>query len=135
MACRSADAGAIALGAEAVVADVAADPNEQIHVVGKTALIQVKNAVGKNATDAICTVVSQAPWTFTARVVEMRRIPGLVRETLLFGPPAQFFSDIATWCGAATGLPQPCPGRSRDGQKGGCRENVNALVDVIGGLG
>ena len=73
--------------------------------------------------------------TFPAGVMEMCGIPGLVGEALLFSPPAQFFSHITTRCGAATGLPQAFPGSSGNSQKcGGC-ENVNAFVDVIGGLG
>ena len=105
MVCKSADAGAIALGAEAVVADVIAHPHKQIHVVGKTALIQVKDAVGKNAADAIGAVVAKTPQPFPAGVVEMRRVPGLIGKALLFGSPAQLFSYIATGCWAATGLP------------------------------
>ena len=58
MGCRSADAGAVALGAEAVVADVAADTHEQIHVVGKTALVEMKDAVSENAANAIGAVVA-----------------------------------------------------------------------------
>ena len=69
MGCRSADAGAIALGAEAVVSDVLADLHEEINVVGKTALIKVKDAVSKDAADAASAVVSKPPQPFPAGVV------------------------------------------------------------------
>ena len=135
MGCRSADAGSVALGAEAVVADVLAHLHEQIHVVSKTALVEVKDAVRKDAADSVCAVVAKAPKTLPAGVMEMGRIPGLVGEALLFGAPAQFFSHVAARSGAATGLFQPRPGRSGNGQKGWSRKHVNALVDVVGGLG
>ena len=61
MACKSADATAIALGAEAVVSDVVADLHEQINVVGKSTLIQVKYAVSKDAADPVSAVVAQTP--------------------------------------------------------------------------
>ena len=61
MACRSADARAVALGAETVVTDVFADLHEQIDVVCKTALIQVKDTLSKNAAYPVSAVVSKAP--------------------------------------------------------------------------
>ena len=69
MACRSADAGAEALGAEAVVADVVTHLHEQIHVVGKTALVEMKDAVSKDAADAVSAVVAKALQPFPAGVV------------------------------------------------------------------
>ena len=134
MACKSTDARAVALGAETVVTDVFADLYEQIDVVCKTALIQVKDTLSKNAAYSVAAVVAEAPKTFPARVVEMRRVPGLVGEALFFGSPAQLFCYVAAVCGAATGLSQFFPGCSRDGEKGWGREHVDAFVDVIGGL-
>ena len=61
MVCKLADATSIALGAEAVVSDVVADLHEQINVVGKSALIQVKDAVSKDAADPVSAVVAKAP--------------------------------------------------------------------------
>ena len=69
MDCRSADVGAIALGAEAVVSDVLADLHEEINVVGKTALIKVKDVVSKDAADAVSAVVAKALQPFPAGVV------------------------------------------------------------------